>query len=55
LQSQALRIHRIFQNVSDNHLVNNPYKILFAEGDYTWSVADFTGTFKGEMKGLDYY
>ena len=37
----------------DNHLVNNPYKILIAEGDYTCSVADFTGTFKGSMKGLD--
>ena len=37
----------------DNHLINNPYKILIAEGDYTCSVADFTGTFKGEMKGLD--
>jgi ketosteroid isomerase-like protein len=37
----------------DNHLVNNPYKIFFANGDYTCSVADFTGTFKGPMKGLD--
>lgn len=37
----------------NNYLVNNPYKILFAEGDYTCSVADFTGTFKGPMKGLD--
>jgi hypothetical protein len=39
----------------DNNLVNNPDNIPFAEGDYTWSVADFTGTFKGEMKALDYY
>jgi hypothetical protein len=30
-----------------------PYKILVAEGYYTCSVVDFTGTFKGEMKGLD--
>ncbi len=37
----------------DNHLTNNPYKILIAEGDYTCSVADFTGTFKGPMKGPD--
>jgi ketosteroid isomerase-like protein len=29
------------------------YKILIAQGDYTCSVADFTGTFKGAMKGLD--
>jgi hypothetical protein len=33
--------------------VNNPYKILFYKDDYTCSVADFTGTFKGPMKGLN--
>jgi predicted ester cyclase len=42
-----------FKMFPDNHLANDPYKILFAEGDYTCSVADFTGTFKGQMKGLD--
>lgn len=42
-----------FKMFPDNHLANDPYKILFAEGDYTCSVADFTGTFKGAMKGLD--
>jgi predicted ester cyclase len=38
-----------FKMFPDNHLV----KILIVEGDYTCSVADFTGTFKGAMKGLD--
>ena len=33
--------------------MNNPYKILFGQGDYTCSVADFTGTMKGPMKGAD--
>jgi ketosteroid isomerase-like protein len=42
-----------FKMFPDNHLVNNPYKILIAEGDYTCSVADFTGTLKGPMKDLD--
>jgi hypothetical protein len=42
-----------FKAFPDNHIVNNPYKILFANDDYTCSVADFTGTFKGPMKGLD--
>ena len=42
-----------FKTFPDNHLVNNPYKILFSKDDYTCSVADFTGTFKGPMKGLD--
>jgi hypothetical protein len=42
-----------FKAFPDNHIVNNPYKILFANGDYTCSVADFAGTFKGPMKRLD--
>jgi predicted ester cyclase len=42
-----------FKTFPDNRLVNNPYKILFAQGDYTCSVADFTGTMKGPMKTID--
>ena len=42
-----------FKAFPDNHIANNPYKILFAKDDYTCSVASFTGTFKGPMKGLD--
>jgi len=42
-----------FKAFPDNHIANNPYKILFANDTYTCSVADFTGTFKGTMKGLD--
>ena len=49
---RALSIE-FFKAFPDNHIVNNPYKILFANGDYTCLVADFTGTFKGPMKGLD--
>jgi SnoaL-like polyketide cyclase len=41
---ESIEFFRIFP---DNHLVNNPYKILFSKDDYTCSVADFTGTFKG--------
>jgi ketosteroid isomerase-like protein len=40
-----------FKAFPDNRIVNNPYKILFANDDYTCSVADFSGTFKGPMKG----
>jgi predicted ester cyclase len=49
-RKESIEFFRIFP---DNHLVNNPYKILFSKEDYTCSVADFTGTFKGPMKGLD--
>jgi hypothetical protein len=39
-----------FKTFPDNHLVNRPYKIFFAQGDWTCSVADFAGTMKGPMK-----
>ena len=33
-----------FKTFSDNHLINRPYKIVFAEGNHTCSVPDFYGT-----------
>jgi predicted ester cyclase len=42
-----------FKAFPDNHIDNDPYKILFGQADWTCSVANFTGTFKGPMKGLD--
>jgi hypothetical protein len=42
-----------FKTFPDNHLINNPYKILFGQDDWTCSVADFSGTFKGPMKTPD--
>jgi len=31
----------------DNHIENDPYKVLIAQGDWTCSVAEFTGTHEG--------
>ncbi len=42
-----------FKTFPDNHLINNPYKILFGQGDFTCTIADFSGTMKGSMKGSD--
>ena len=42
-----------FKTFPDNHLVNTPYKILIGQGDHTCSVAEFTGTMKGPMKGAN--
>lgn len=42
-----------FKTFPDNTVHNDPYMILFGQGDYTCSVAKFTGTMKGPMKGLD--
>lgn len=47
---EAMEFFKVFP---DDHIVNNPYKILFAQDDFTCSVADFTGTMKGPMKGPD--
>ena len=42
-----------FKTFPNNHLINNPYKIFFGQGDYTCTVADFSGTMKGPMKAAD--
>lgn len=51
--SHDLEAVEFFETFPDNHLVNRPYKIFFASGEYTASVAEFTGTFSGPMKGPD--
>ena len=42
-----------FKTFPDQHLDNRPYKVLIASGDWTCSVAHFTGTMTGPMKGPD--
>ena len=39
-----------FKTFPDQHLVNNPYKIMLSQGEWTCTVADFTGTMTGPMK-----
>ena len=38
----------MFKTLPDNHVQNNPYKVLFGQGDWTCSIGT-TGTHKGEM------
>lgn len=42
-----------FKTFPDNRVENDPYLALFGQGDWTCSVAVFTGTMKGPMKGPD--
>jgi len=42
-----------FKTFPDQTVHNRPYKTLFASGDWTCSIARFTGTMKGSMKGPD--
>lgn len=49
-KAEAIEFFRTFP---DNHIDNRPYKVLLAQGDWTCSIARFTGTMKGPMKGPD--
>lgn len=49
-RQEALDFFRAFP---DQHLDNRPYKTFFASGEWTCSIARFTGTMKGPMKGPD--
>ncbi|MFF0447404.1 ester cyclase [Streptomyces sp. NPDC004609] len=40
-----------FRTFPDNHVANRPYKVLLAQGEWTCSVARFTGTMTGPMQG----
>lgn len=42
-----------FKTFPDQHLVNNPYKTMIAQGDWTCTIAEFTGTMKGPMAMAD--
>jgi ketosteroid isomerase-like protein len=42
-----------FKTFPNQHLDNRPYKVFFASGDWTCSIAHFTGTMTGPMKGAD--
>ena len=42
-----------FRTFPDNHVENDPYTVLIGQDDWTCSVAIFTGTMKGPMKGAD--
>ena len=47
LYNHEVESKEFFKTFPDNHIMNNPYKISFGEGDWTCSIADFTGTMKG--------
>ena len=52
--TRGLEIHKregieMFKIFPDNHVENNPYKVLFGQGDWTCSIAIFSGTHKGPM------
>jgi len=49
-RQEAIDFYRTFP---DQHVGNRPYKMLIAQGEWTCSIARFTGTMTGPMKGPD--
>ena len=49
-RAEAIAFFKAFPNP---RLGNRPYKVLIASGDWTCSVAHFTGTMTGPMQGPD--
>jgi hypothetical protein len=47
---EALDFFRAFP---DQQLENRPYRVFFASGDWTCSIARLTGSFSGPMQGPD--
>jgi hypothetical protein len=43
----------LWKTFPDQKLDNRPYRVFFASGDWTCSVARFTGTMTGPMKTAD--
>jgi predicted ester cyclase len=56
--TRGVRAHRdeciqFFKTFPDNRLDNRPYRVFFASGDWTCSIAKFRGTMKGPMVTAD--
>lgn len=51
-QAHQAESEAFFKSI-ENHLDNNPYKVMFASGDWTCTIARWTGRMIGPMRGLD--
>ena len=51
--AHEVEAREFFTAFPDQHVGNRPYKTLFASGDWTCSIAQFTGTMLGPLKGPD--
>ena len=53
LEAHQAEAEQFFKTFPDNRVGNRPYLVLFGEGDWTCSIANFTGTMTGPMPGPD--
>ena len=47
MDAHRMEAEYFFRSFPDNHIENDPYKVLIAQGDWTCSVAELTGTHEG--------
>src|SRR5712691_5012468 len=52
VDAHRLEAIQFFKTFPDQRLGNRPYKTFFASGDWTCSIARFTGTTKGSCQDL---
>jgi hypothetical protein len=53
IQNHEAEAREFFKTFPDNRVENRPYKVFFGYGEWTCSIAKFTGTMKGPMQGPD--
>jgi len=51
IRNHEAEAREFFKTFPDNRVENRPYKVFFAYGDWTCSIAEITGTMKGPMQG----
>ena len=49
VEAHRVECEQFFRTFPDNKIENRPYKTFIAQGDWTCSIARFTGTMTGEM------
>jgi len=50
IDAHTLESQEFFKTFPDNRVENNPYRVFFTSGEWTCSIAKFTGTMTGPMK-----
>ena len=53
IEDHVQESHDLFRAFPDQKLDNRPYRVFFASGDWTCSIARFRGTMTGPMRGPD--
>ncbi|HET7584260.1 MAG TPA: ester cyclase [Gemmatimonadaceae bacterium] len=53
IEAHTQEARDFFKTFPNQRITNRPYRVFFASGEWTCSIAHFTGTMTGPMKGPD--